>query len=88
MPVNTPRFAILAALVLSAGAGVAAPRPGPRPPGPPRPPSRSSRRWPASGSPPRTATWSRRATSWPAYAVTASGSAVVETVFPGASTRW
>ena len=85
MPVNAPRFAVLAALVLSAGAAAAAPAPAPRPPGPPRPPSSGSRPWPANGWPPKTATWSRRATSWPATPSPRPARAVVETVFPGSA---
>jgi hypothetical protein len=83
MPVNATRFAVLAALVLAAGAASAAPAPG-------APPAR-----PASASLER---FKALAGEWVAaedgdmvkkgdlvarYAVTASGSAVVETVFPG-----
>jgi len=81
MPVNAPRFAILAVLVLSAGAAAAAPAPAP-----------------AKATSAALEKFKNLAGEWVAaedgdmvkkgdlvarYAVTASGSAVVETVFPG-----
>jgi hypothetical protein len=85
MPVNAPRFALLATLVLSAAAAAAAPVPA----------TTATAARPASASLERFKTL---AGEWVAaedgdmvkkgdlvarYAVTASGSAVVETVFPG-----
>jgi len=82
MPMNAPRLAILGALVLSAGAALAATTP-------------TAAAWPTSASLER---FKALAGDWVAaedgdmvkkgdlvarYAVTASGSAVVETVFPG-----
>jgi hypothetical protein len=83
MPVNAPRFAILGALVLSAGVAPAAPGPAAAP---------------ARATSPSLERFKTLAGDWVAaedgdmvkkgdlvarYAVTASGSAVVETVFPG-----
>ena len=83
MPVNAPRFAILAVLVLSAGAAAAASAPAPAP---------------AKATSAALEKFKNLAGEWVAaedgdmvkkgdlvarYAVTASGSAVVETVFPG-----
>ena len=83
MPVNAPRFAILAALVLAAGAVSAAPAPGAAPT---RPASASLERfktlageWVAAED----GDMVKKGDLVARYAVTASGSAVVETVFPG-----
>ena len=83
MPVNAPRFAVLAALVLSAGAVAAAPNPAPAPA---RPTLASLERfktlageWVAAED----GDMVKKGDLVARYAVTASGSAVVETVFPG-----
>ena len=83
MPVNAPRFAILAALVLATGAASAAPVPVAAPA---RPTSASLERFKALAG-----EWIaaedgdmvKKGDLVARYAVTASGSAVVETVFPG-----
>jgi len=83
MPVNVPRFAVLAALVLAAAAASAAPAPGTAPA---RPPSASLEKFKALAG-----EWVaaedgdmvKKGDLVARYAVTASGSAVVETVFPG-----
>src|SRR2546428_634190 len=82
MPMNAPRFAILGALVLSAGAGLAATTPT----APGKPTSASLERFKALAG-----DWVaaedgdmvKKGDLVARYAVTASGSAVVETVFPG-----
>src|SRR5258708_12842309 len=82
MPVNAPRLAILGALVLSAGAALAATTPT----APARPTSASLERFKALAG-----DWVaaedgdmvKKGDLVARYAVTASGSAVVETVFPG-----
>jgi len=83
MPVNAPRFAILTALVLAAGAASAAPAPGAAPA---RPTSASlepfkalAGEWIAAED----GDMVKKGDLVARYAVTASGSAVVETVFPG-----
>jgi hypothetical protein len=83
MPVNAPRFAILTALVLAAGAVSAAPTPGAAPG---RPTSASlepfkalAGEWIAAED----GDMVKKGDLVARYAVTASGSAVVETVFPG-----
>ena len=83
MPVNAPRFAVLAALVLSAGPVAAAPNPAPAPA---RPTLASLERfktlageWVAAED----GDMVKKGDLVARYAVTASGSAVVETVFPG-----
>ena len=77
MPVNAPRFAVLAALVLAAGAASGAPS---------RPTSAALERfknlageWVAAEDGDKV----KKGDLVARYAVTASGSAVVETVFPG-----
>jgi hypothetical protein len=83
MPVNAPRFAVLAAVVLSAGAVSAAPASAPAPA---RPALASLERFKALAG-----EWVaaedgdmvKKGDLVARYAVTASGSAVVETVFPG-----
>ena len=83
MPVNAPRFAILAALVLAAGAGAASAAPASAPA---RPALASLERFKALAG-----EWVaaedgdmvKKGDLVARYAVTASGSAVVETVFPG-----
>ena len=81
MPVNAPRFAILATLVFAAGAAAAAPGTAPA-----RPASASLERfkslageWVAAED----GDMVKKGDLVARYAVTASGSAVVETVFPG-----
>ena len=83
MPVNAPRFAVLAALVLSARAVAAAPNPAAAPA---RPTLASLERfktlageWVAAED----GDMVKKGDLVARYAVTASGSAVVETVFPG-----
>ena len=83
MPVNAPRFAVLAVLVLSAGAASAAPASAPAPA---RPTLASLEKFKALAG-----EWIaaedgdvvKKGDLVARYAVTASGSAVVETVFPG-----
>ena len=81
MPVNVPRSAVVVALVLAAGAAAAAPAPAPA-----RPTSASLERfktlageWVAAED----GDMVKKGDLVARYAVTASGSAVVETVFPG-----
>jgi hypothetical protein len=82
VPMNAPRFAILGALVLSAGAALAATTPT----APGKPTSASLERFKALAG-----DWVaaedgdmvKKGDLVARYAVTASGSAVVETVFPG-----
>ena len=82
MPMNAPRFAILGALVLSAGAALAATTPT----APGKPTSAALERFKALAG-----DWVaaedgdmvKKGDLVARYAVTASGSAVVETVFPG-----
>ena len=81
MPVNVPRSAVVVALVLAAGAAAAAPAPAPA-----RPTSAPLERfktlageWVAAED----GDMVKKGDLVARYAVTASGSAVVETVFPG-----
>jgi len=81
MPVNVPRSAVVIALVLAAGAAAAAPAPAPA-----RPTSAALERfktlageWVAAED----GDMVKKGDLVARYAVTASGSAVVETVFPG-----
>ena len=81
MPVNVPRSAVVIALVLAAGAAAAAPAPAPA-----RPTSAPLERfktlageWVAAED----GDMVKKGDLVARYAVTASGSAVVETVFPG-----
>ena len=81
MPVNVPRSAVVVALVLAAGAAAAAPAPAPA-----RPTSAALERfktlageWVAAED----GDMVKKGDLVARYAVTASGSAVVETVFPG-----
>jgi len=81
MPVNVPRSAVVVALVLAAGAAAAAPAPAPA-----RPTSAALERfktlageWVAAED----GDMVKKGDLVARYAVTASGTAVVETVFPG-----
>jgi len=83
MPVNAPRFAILAALVLSAGAASATPAPGAAPARPASPALEKFKTLAGDWVAAEDGDMVKKGDLVARYAVTASGSAVVETVFPG-----
>jgi len=83
MPVNAPRFAILAALVLAAGAVSATPAPAAAPARPASPALEKFKILAGDWVAAEDGDMVKKGDLVARYAVTASGSAVVETVFPG-----